>query len=228
MRYYWLTNSIDTKIIGRYDQSESAYNASQLYDIGENGGILKDFIVPEPFVHSKANLTSYLSCVPISNIKFLILKKELIEFLKDFKIDSFQTWNMKVHYKDRIIKDYSLFHLYQSSQGKYVDYKNSEFYVGNIKDHKWVGETINVSDYKFFLSTIEILRNQKLILKGRKLVFNFSEATEDLIRITDTPPIVGSKGYYISERLKSAIEENGYTGMAFKEIDNRKRIEVIY
>ena len=231
MKYYWLTNNIDPKIIGKYDQSESAYNAPQLYDIGQNGEITENFIVPEPYVHPKAKLTSYLSSVPISNVKFLILKKEFIIFLKKFKIHEFQTWDMRVHHKEKVINDYCLFHLGYTSQKKYVDYKNSEFYIGNVKDFKWIGETIKVSDYENFLSTREVLRTQKLMLKGNKLILNFKEANEDLIRITDTPPIVGSKGYYISERLKNAIEKNGFTGMTFKEIeeiDNRKRIEVIY
>jgi len=47
----------------------------------------------------------------------------------------------------------------------------------------------------------------------------------DMFRIINTP----ASGYYVSERLKHAIEEKGFTGMAFKEIsDVDKRIEVIY
>jgi len=231
MKYYWLTNNIDPKIVGRYDQSESAHNAPKFWEHIENGEINEGMTIPEPILHSKANLTSYLSSVPINRLLFLILKKEFVEFLKDFNVSSFQTWNMKVHYRNKIITNYCLFYLSHPSQKKYVDYRNSEFYIGNIKDYKWVGEEINISDYENFLSIREDLRSQRLMLKAKKFVFNFSEATEDLIRITDAPPVVGSKGYYVSEKLKSAIEVEGFTGMTFKEIeeiDNERRIQVIY
>ena len=35
-------------------------------------------------------------------------------------------------------------------------------------------------------------------------------------------------GYYVSERLKQAILDNGFTGMRFEEIQNRVVIEYVY
>jgi len=77
------------------------------------------------------------------------------------------------------------------------------------------------------LSTVEILKSQKLFLKCREHVFNFKNSTEDLLRINDTR-MVGAKGYFVSERLKKDIEELGFTGMTFQEIDSRKNIKVFY
>ncbi|MHC9089044.1 hypothetical protein ACXIHB_10055 [Tenacibaculum sp. IMCC1] len=165
----------------------------------------------------------------INSNKFLILDKDFVNFLKKYEVGNFQLWNMKIHFGKEVINKYQLFHLSYPSQEKYIDYANSIFYTANIKDYKWVGKDIIVSSYKDFLEKREQLRNQKLILKCHSLKINFSESSEDSIRITDTPQIVGGSGYYVSQRLKEAIEENGFTGMKFKEItelDNR--LEVNY
>ena len=148
--------------------------------------------------------------------------------MKNFNIGEFQIWDMKVHQKNKIITDYKLFHASYPSQEKYVDYGNSEFYLGSFKDFKWNGEDIKILDYKSYLNTKEILEIERRFLKVRKLVFNFKNAKEDLIRITNTTTILNGSGYYVSEKLKKAILEEGYTGMSFKEIDENKKIEVIY
>ena len=71
-----------------------------------------------------------------------------------------------------------------------------------------------------------MLYNDGYWLRCDQLIFNLSKATEDLFRITDVP---FGHGYYVSERLKEAIEKERFTGMAFKEIEEyNKRIKVIY
>ncbi len=44
MKYYWLTASIDSKIIGTYPQSETAIHGNSIADIGNNK-ITTTFIV---------------------------------------------------------------------------------------------------------------------------------------------------------------------------------------
>jgi|TARA_R110002049_G_scaffold171049_1_gene337643 hypothetical protein len=231
MKYYWLTNSIDTKIIGKYPQSESAYNAPKFWNDVEKGLINENLTIPEPILHKNAKLTSYLSSVPIINLSFLILNRELFNLVKPSINGEYITWKIKIHYRDSIVNDYFLFHLLTTSQKKYVDYENSEFYIGKIDDYKWIGESIRIYNHENFLSTKEILRNENLIVKVKKLQMNFKNSSEDFIRINDSPTIVGGSGYYVSEKLKDAIEKSGFTGMAFidiEEIDNRNRIKVIY
>lgn len=230
MKYFWLTNSLDIKVIGKYPQSEECLNYGDVYSI-DYKNILKTLLhIPEPILDSKTNLTSYLSSVPINRLFFIILKLDFINFLKDYNIGDYKVWDITIHHKGKVIKDYNLFYLIDDHQKKYVDYKNCDFYIGTLKDYKWVGDTIKITDHQNFLSTVEILKNQKLMLKCRKHVFNFKSATEDLIRIDDTR-MVGTKGYFVSERLKNDILKKGFTGMDFKaieDIDNRNRIEVIY
>ena len=164
-------------------------------------------------------------------MSFLILNRELFNLVKPSINGEYITWKIKIHYRDSIVNDYFLFHLLTTSQKKYVDYENSEFYIGKIDDYKWIGESIRIYNHENFLSTKEILRNENLIVKVKKLQMNFKNSSEDFIRINDSPTIVGGSGYYVSEKLKDAIEKSGFTGMAFidiEEIDNRNRIKVIY
>jgi hypothetical protein len=232
MKYYWLTYSQNIQEIGKYEQSEITKVKGNINKLGQIGKIDdSQIILPEPIVDPKAKLTTYLSSIPINPLRFLILKNCFIDFLKDFNIEEFQTWNIKVHYKNSILKFYSLFYLTYPSQAKYVDYKNSEFLIGRLGD--WNNNSsrvpISVDNYNEYNNLIESLRarDDKSDIRCHKLVLNLTKVKVDMFRLTNMP-YFGS-GYYVSERLKTAIEEQRFTGMAFKEIEEvDKRIEVIY
>jgi len=227
MKYFWLSNNLDTKDIGKYPQSEECIDYGDTYNI-DYKNILETLLrIPEPLINSKANLTSYLSSVPINRLYFLILKLDFFKFLKNYNIGNYKIWDINIHYTGKVVKDYKLFYLIDDHQKEYVDYKNCDFYIGSLKDYKWIGDTIKITDHENYLSTVEILKSQKLFLKCREHVFNFKNSTEDLLRINDTR-MVGAKGYFVSERLKKDIEELGFTGMTFQEIDSRKNIKVFY
>ena len=54
------------------------------------------------------------------------------------------------------------------------------------------------------------------LLKFHKVCFNVSQLKLDMFRIYNFP----FGGYYVSERLKIAIEEQRFTGMVFKDIES--------
>ena len=89
-------------------------------------------------------------------------------------IDEYQTWKIKVHYKNNVLTDYSLFNISYPKQRELIDFKNSSFYLGKFSDHKHVGEDINISDYDNYLSTLEVLKNSKdSFLKQKKSNLGF-------------------------------------------------------
>ena len=73
---------------------------------------------------------------------------------------------------------------------------------------------------------------KKLIWEGSVITFDvlyldFSKLNKDLIRIIDIDSV--GIGYYVSEKLKTAIEKEGFTGFAFQEIEEMDdRIKCIY
>ena len=226
MKYYKLTPiGANREEIGVSPQSTECYFGDvQKEFIPFEGKINFDFELPIPKLRTKAKISTMLSVAAIP-AKFLVIKNYFINFLKDFDIGHYQKWDIEVKHKNKIIKDYALFFTNETKQSQYIDFKSSEFFIGSLNDYTFVGENINITDYENYLSTREILRDDGLWLKHKKVVFNLSNTKEDMFRIVNVP----NGGYFVSERLKSVIQENKYTGMAFKEIsDKRNNVEVIY
>ncbi len=213
------------KEIGRFPQVESFKVYGSIRELGKNSKIVEEVTLPQPILFSKSKPSTYLTGVVNSKL-FLIVKNYFIEFLLDFNIGNHQLWNLKIQHRKKISDDYCLFHLSYPKQAQYVDYLQSDFYIGKRSDRKYKGKFIKIKNCKNYLSTYIVLYEEGFRLKCDRLIFNFSTATEDLFRLTDIP---FGHGYYVSERLKDAMEKKRFTGMAFKEIEEyNKKIKVIY
>ncbi len=233
MKFYKFKNSLITKEIGKYPQSKSVNKWGDLDTVpytGRKQPITEIWDIPEPIMQKKAKPSTLLHVIPFSNGIFLVLKKHFISFLKEFNVDHFNSWELKVHHKKEILTDYRLFHLSYPSDEECIDFKKSEFLIGKSEDWKdpSVRKPIKVDSYRNYLNLLEVLKESgdDAEIRCNKLILDFSDTNKDLIRLTDNPVDIG---YYISERLKKAIEAERFTGMEFVEIDKiDKRIEVIY
>lgn len=226
MKYFRISPKVDIKETGKYPQSTTCKEHGDTYKINKIEGEIKSFNPPEPILDSKSRPTSYLHSIPVSYIKLMIINDNLMKFIVEFGVNSYQMWKAKIHHRKKVLKNYFFFYLTNSAQERYVDYAKSKFYIGKLKDWKFRGDSIKVKDYNNYKSIFELLHNDGYWLKCDELVFDFSSANEDLLRLTDIP---FGHGYYVSERLKNAMEKERFTGMAFKEIeDHNKRIKVIY
>lgn len=225
-KYYRLSEEgINIKIIGKFPQSiEGDPGDIQKGILPFEGSIDFDFKLPVPILQKKARLTTMLSVVSIS-AWYYVVNNDFIHILKDLNIGQFQYWPIDVIQNKKAIKGYNLFYLADTKQHKYIDYKNSSFYVGSIKDYKFVGEDVNLSDYEEFMKIREELSSKDLMLKNREILLNLSQAEEDIFRFVNSP--VG--GHYVSQRFKKVMEENNFTGIAFHEIgQDNKKIKVVY
>lgn len=230
MKYYKLEHNWNiTKEIGHYPQIDRRVSLGDDYEmieqIAQHRAIGKKWIVPELGLNDKARRTTLASNC-ISSLVFLILKDYFLDFLKDFNLDDCQDWPIKVHYKGGVIDDYRLFHISHPSDGKYVDFSNSEFLIGKqaIYEDQSIGKPINIENYKNYLNLLELIReeDESLYIQCPKLVLDFSNATEDMIRFAESP----QAGYYVSERLRDAVLEKRFTGMDFLEIGEYSKLEV--
>lgn len=135
MKYYRLTNSLDIHGIGKYPQSTGikliGYNTSE---VGFKGPVEVPVVPPEAILQTKAKATTLLDIVSIDSLRFLVLKLDFINFIKEFKLKKFQYWNIRIHHKESVLKDYRLFYLCFPSDRKYVDYANSEILIGKLGD----------------------------------------------------------------------------------------------
>jgi hypothetical protein len=228
MEYYLLSyNSLNIKETGTQFQCiEGVFGDIQSETLPFDGEIEIKFSLPVPFMENKAKQTSLLNVTFIPGW-FLVLKEDFISFINPFLSSNFQKWKLSIKHKKDYIDNYFLFYLYETKQKEIIDFGNSIFYLGSIFDYSFIGNIIPINNYEEYLierKKIEDLDN-KYILKHKKITLNFSNQSDHLLRLINSP----YGGYYVSEQLKIAIEESGFTGMSFKkvhEIDNR--IEVFY
>lgn len=228
MKYYILRhNGLNIKETGTQFQSVTGIAGDIQQDfIPFEGEINFPFKLPEPFLEKKAKLTTLINAMLVPDW-FLIFKKHFIEFLSDFNIDNFQNWNLNIHQNNKIINDYHLFYIPKTCQHQLINFDKSLFEINS----DWIirnttGEIIRFSNYESYLKELK-KHNTPPYLLANNLVLDFSKQKNDIIRLINMP--MTGFGYYISEKLKQAIENEGFTGFSFQEIEDMdKRIKVIF
>lgn len=227
MKYFKLTFSSNIKEVGRIPQSEECIMGDIQQDfIPWQGRIDFNFKLPEPNLEKKSKQTSFIKVVAIPTT-FLVIDDSLLTFLQNFNIGNYQNWKINTWYdKQQLLKKYNLFVINDTKQSEYIDYSKSNFFSKKLGDwnNTSVQKPVFVRDYNEYVHEKELLRKDKLMLLHSKVTFDLSKANEDIFRIVNAP----HAGYFISEKLKNEIEENGFTGMDFKEVGELDKVEVIY
>lgn len=226
MKYFKLTFSAKLKEVGKIPQSEwGDFGDIQQGIIPWEGRIDVDFKLPEPILEKKAKLISLLD-VAFIGLPFLVINDNFLAFLKSFNIGNYQDWKIKTWQNKQLITNYNLFLMNDTKQDVYIDFSNSEFYSKKLGDwdNSSIQQAVLVNDYEEYVFKQKELRKDKLLLLHHKVTLNLSKAHEDMFRITNVSP----NGYFVSEKLKNAIEENGFTGVEFIELSELDKVEVIY
>lgn len=227
MKFYRLTLSTDEKIIGRYPQSTEMlrigdFGKDENFKLGIYGPITNLDIHPITKLQSQAFLTTVIDSSYLRPQYFLTVRIELINLFDNFNIPDFEVFESPVHHNNKVY-DYKLFHIDYPSNDELIDFKSSEFYVGK--------RGLPPSELSVSVNTFEeylILQKQvKIDYEGnnllcKKILLDFSQCNLDMFRLTVVPAL----GYFVSEKLKHAIEERGFTGFDFKEIEVDPKIEV--
>lgn len=225
MKYYRLSyNSLNENVTGTQFQCiTGSVGDMQNNNLPFEGKIENDFELPIPILESKAKLTSYLNVMFISSW-FLVLENNFITFLKQFNFDEIQTWSIMLKQKNKIYDNYSLFYIPKTYQSEVINYKESDFYSCDFFNHIDNIKQEEINDYEDYLKIREKVDNENRILKYNTLVLNLYNFDKDFFRLINCP----FGGNFVSEKLKNAIEEKGFTGMEFTELSELDKVEVIY
>lgn len=222
MKYYKLELALEEKIIGKYPQSTEVKNLAdinKMYNYGWEGPIKNLPAIPMPILNSKAKPTTFLS-IHINKLIFLVVKNCFVDFLATFNVGNFQFWSIEVEHSNKVLREYVLFHLSNPSQEELVNFEDSQFLIGKLGDWKDPNtrEPVKVTNYYQYCNLIEVLKESEdnLQIRCNKLILNLSNIKKDIFRLSNIP---FGNGYYVSERLKSAIENEHFTGLKFKEIE---------
>lgn len=224
MKYYRLSyNALNEKVTGTQFQCITGdFGDMQNDNLPFEGRIDYDFKLPVPHLENKAKLTHYLKVMFIDS-RFLVLENDFIAFLRQFNFDEIQTWNIEIKQKDKTFYNYSLFYVTKTYQSEVVNYKDSEFDLFDYKNNSSTIFNENIEDYQSFLKIRDRVGNENKMLKYNNLVLNLNKLDKDFIRLINCP----FSGYFVSERLKDAIEKEGFQSMRFEEIeqiDNKIKI----
>lgn len=226
MKYYRLFSSTNRKDVGVKPQSEEGYLGDVQQDfIPWQGKIDFDFKLPEPKLEKKAKQISLLD-VEFIRSTFLVIEDEFLNFLKHYNIGNFQSWKIKTWQSNQLIDKYNLFIINDTKQNKYIDFSKSEFKLKKLGDwnNSSIQKTVLVKNYDEYFSEKEKFRKEKIMLLHNKVTLDLRKSKEDMFRIVNAPP----GGYFVSEKLKNAIEEKGFIGMKFTEVSELDKVEVIY
>lgn len=230
MSYYKLRNTIDIKQIGKYPQSVLPKSIGNIRELGYDNKRINNLLLPEPVLHAKAKLTTYLQIDIIDSFRFLVIQNRFLNLLKEYELGPYQSWTLNIEHNDSIVKDYSLFYLVNMIEDSLIDFSKSELLIGKLGDWKdpSIRKKIKVDDYQHYYNLLEVLKESKdnSEIRYDKLVFDLSKTKLDMFRLGNNSLLLG---YFVSERLKNAIEAESFTGLEFIRIEDiDERVEIVY
>ena len=235
MKYYRLRHSLEKKELGHYTQIQKTTWDGRPYDDGAFGtqGLFNPIhnnpAIPTLEFYKSAKTTSLIQMVEIGIDEYLIINESFLEFLKPYCNSPFQTWKIKATHKE-VDYTYNIFYL-DEYKSDFINYEKSTFKLFEdlgAFQYKDLNQEIKITSEVDFLDKCREFLGLYGIpeLLPTKIVLNTSNQEIDFFRCAHN----GMAGYYVSERLKQAILDNGFTGMRFEEIEeiqNRVLIEYV-
>ena len=206
--------------IQEYEYVESSdYNNPYYFKNVEfdNGKINHDVDFPYFVLHNNAKLSDFVSTTGFSP-HYCIISCKFLNLLKNFKIDDYQTFEIKIKTKNGF-HDYFLFYMYAPErEAEFINWEETTF---RIKPYMREYETDQIikfesrQDYtKLRMELFNEKPKQVQEIELTKLKLKEESIDKDMFRFGGV-----SLAFFVSEALKEEIEKQGITGIRFKEAD---------
>ena len=218
MKFYRIYESTDVKEIGSYPQSTEArilgnvWNSQYLsnYFLQQTNG---EALVPNPIIKKRAKNTDLLSCSTMGFEFNLIVSAKLAEIIKVGNFYGLEFYEITATKEDRNVElPYVLIHPYAVNDAA-IDFSKS---IVEIKRFGSINERINVNNLGELVAIGKNLPIGSNILITN-LVLNQTQYDFFVLRGVDN----GGVGWFVSEKLKEAIERDACSGIVFKEINEQ-------
>jgi hypothetical protein len=221
MKYYSITNSLNNKIVGHYNQ---VINAIHNCDIWENPKFIDridffkiDFepITSNAILEKKAKLTDLINTSCVGFGLRLLISDQLKNILESHSKERCQFFKSAVIYKNEKIDNYWITQPYTFNR----DYINFNKSIVSVSIRKPEGGTekkllqINSSDD--FIKTVNFYKEREEIVSINNIFLN--DNINDAFFILRY--VEGGIKYIVSEKLKKEIEDAGCTGIEFQPIE---------
>ncbi len=228
MEYFIMSKSTDPKVIGpKYPQCEKMcgeekgeYYYQAPYSVWKIP--LEGELKTEPKVDCfelkyHAKVTDLISATQLSGSAVMLLSLRFYQLLLDFNCMRTVVFESKVVHRK---KNYPYRFLYfPDNHEQFIDFKKSRFSVGE-SSYRW-SYNINLNNFEEYKKEIEKREEQNTIARSTagakmeiitllELYLDQSRIDKDFFRLR-TPMLA----FFVSKRLKVAIENQGLTGMVF-------------
>lgn len=222
-KFYKLRYSIDEKVIGRAEGLKSCHYDKDFFakdsfiNQGLWGPVEGSPGLPNAVMHKSVKMTDVIDIVSLSP-EYLIITKKFLDFLIPYFNTSYQTWKISIK-KGDVDYEYYIFHLDFPKN----DFINHEKSIYKIFEYDENYNRIDLNQEIKAFSDVDLLEKRRKylplgirvpFLETVKFAIN-SNSKEDFFRSSTN----GMTGYYVSEKLKQEIENQGFTGIDFVELD---------
>lgn len=212
MRYYLLEESVDAREIGDFPQVQGWLPPHNPW--GE-GGIYRvpsvenhadfDLELPVFVLAPRARVTDLLSTILHS--RFMVLSDRLFDLIQQFNLDEHRTFKGKVQMHDRQ-SDYNFIYWQRFQDADYVNWGDTRFQHKNKAGQKFEIQFDNLQNLRE--KSKRVFLDSDGEIEASSLRLNHSAIKYDLFFL-----LWVSRGCFVSERVKQAIEDNGITGVRF-------------
>lgn len=218
-KYYKLLPSLDMKVVGVSIQSQKYLpNESWMYwdldsfiNVGQERVINFEPKFPIFSLDKKAKITDFIYDIN-TGVSWLLINKRFLDIIKNFKVEEYQFYKVKVRTKTGEVLDYFMIFLNHTRDKSYISWENTRF----RQTTRFMQEDIKVLNFQNFEEFDKLKRN--LYETNEEIALEYlhlknSEISSDLFRLRWV-----DSGFFISENLKNELESQKITGIRFVEV----------
>ncbi|KIA91158.1 hypothetical protein OC25_23155 [Pedobacter kyungheensis] len=215
--YYRIKHSLDLKIVGQSSQIQDAElpmgwdNNPKFIEHIEFKKVDFEPLTSTGILHKKAKLTDLISTVPAGFTRKLLISPALKVLFEEFDKGFFQYFKCNIRSKE-VAYEYWIVNPVVSV------FENVDFLQSNVSTRKPKPEGGGTYLEPVKVNTLGEF-NTYLTAQGRDSwrtsidhVYFKTETTDDVFALAN---VEGGVGYYVSERFKTAVEQQGFTGIEF-------------
>lgn len=218
MKYYYIRNSLNKKVIGHYPQVKEVkynchvWNDPLFIDRFHFVKITVQPIVANAIIYAKAKLTDLIDSSSMGFTSKLLISDKLKSILESKRATGMQFFKSSVFRDGNEFEKFWVLHTYEFNM-EYINFSKSKIIV-RIKKKQGGTELkiVEVSSMEEFLKLTEFHKQKMEIVSIENICLN-SDVKEDFFFIKTAGQ------YIVSEKLKEEIEEVGCTGIEFQPIE---------
>lgn len=215
MKYFKIQLSIINQFVGNIasNKMDDKYNyggINSVHNLPQRGKIEFQPNFNSVEILNTAKLKDIISSITIPNSGIMV-SDNLLEVIREFKLPyETQIFDVNVIYKgDKF--HYNYLYIYDSKEEEIFDFENSLF----------IKTEFNLPKSDFFKLKYNELKRRSLEdyeeITPKSIMLNTEKINTDIFRLDLT-----NSGYYVTEKLKNAIESSGCNGIEFIPINELK------